>query len=156
MTLRIGAQSALAPAGDEAQRIADLFWWMAGGSVVIWLAVLVLAIYAARARAEADRRQQAKTLILVGALAPTIVLGGLLTYGLSMLPGMLAPAPDGALRVSVYGEQWWWRMRYEPAGGQPFEVANEVWLPVGEPVEFLLHSTNVIHSFWIPSLGGKL
>jgi cytochrome c oxidase subunit 2 len=95
-------------------------------------------------------------MILGGALAPTIVLGGLLIYGLGMLPRMIAPAPEGSLRILVFGEQWWWRIRYEPPGRQPFEVANELRLPVGEPVQFLLHSSNVIHSFWLPSLGGKV
>ena len=151
-----GAQSTLAPAGREAERIANLFWWMTAGSIVVWLAVLMLAFYAARAGGEVDRSRQARMLILMGALVPTVVLGGLLIYGLSMLPSMVAPAPQSALRISVYGEQWWWRIRYEPPGRQAFETANEVHLPVGEPAEFRLHSTNVIHSFWIPSLGGKV
>ena len=47
-------------------------------------------------------------------------------------------------------------MRYEPPNREPFEVANEIHLPAGQPVEFLLASDNVIHSFWIPSLGGKM
>jgi cytochrome c oxidase subunit 2 len=151
-----GPQSALEPAGQEAEEIANLFWWMAAGSVFIWVAVVALAIYAARSRPDRDRRRLARVLVLTGALAPTIVLAGLLIYGLSMLPDMIAPAPTNALRISVYGEQWWWRLRYEPPGWQPFEVANELRLPVGEPVSFSLHSTNVIHSFWIPSLAGKV
>lgn len=152
-----GAQSTLDPGGREAGLIANLFWWMAAGSVVVWLAVVALAIFACRADPErGDRHKQARTLILAGALAPTIVLGGLLIYGLAILPGMLAPPPKGSLRISVYGEQWWWRVRYEPPGQPPFELANEVRLPIGEPVEFMLHSNNVIHSFWIPSLGGKM
>lgn len=151
-----GAQSALDPAGREAHRIADLFWWMTAGAVVIWLTVLALAAYATRARPGPERHRQGMMLIMGGALAPAIVLGGLLIYGLAMLPDLLSPAPKGSMRISVYGEQWWWRVRYEPPGQQPFELANEVRLPAGEPVEFLLHSNNVIHSFWIPSLGGKV
>jgi len=87
---------------------------------------------------------------------PAVVLVVLLVYGLSLLAERTAPAPVNALRISVSGERWWWRIRYEPQGGQPFEVANEVRLPVNEPVEFRLHSNNVIHSFWIPALGGKM
>jgi cytochrome c oxidase subunit 2 len=151
-----GVQSTLSPAGREAERIAALFWWMTGGAAVIWAAVIILAAYAARARPDIDRRRQARLLIMTGALLPAVVLGGLLIFGLGMLNDMIAPAPQGTLRISVYGEQWWWRMRYEPPGRQPFELANEVRLPAGEPVNFLLHSHNVIHSFWIPSLGGKV
>jgi cytochrome c oxidase subunit II len=152
-----GPQSTLEPAGREAGLVANLFWTMAAGAIVVWVSVIALAIFAYRADPQqVDRRKQARTLILAGALAPTIVLGSLLIYGLAILPGMLAPPPKGSMRISVYGEQWWWRVRYEPPGQPPFELANEVRLPVGEPVEFLLHSNNVIHSFWIPSLGGKM
>jgi cytochrome c oxidase subunit 2 len=116
-----------------------------------------LSVWAIRASPDKKgRRHQARVLILGGALCPAVVLGVLLMYGLTLLPAMISPAPEGALRVSVYGEQWWWRVRYEPTGVEPFEIANEIRLPCGEPVEFLLHSSNVIHSFWIPSLGGKM
>ena len=129
---------------------------MTAGSGLIWIAVIALALWAIRANPEKDRGQQAHRLILAGAIAPAIVLGGLLIYGLRILPGAIAPAPEGSLKITVYGEQWWWRVRYEPPGQPPFEVANEIRLPVNEPVQFLLHSNNVIHSFWIPSLAGKM
>ena len=55
------------------------------------------------------------------------------------------------------GEQFWWRVVYQPAdGGAPVVSANEIRLPVGERVEFVLASPDVIHSFWIPALGGKM
>ncbi len=76
--------------------------------------------------------------------------------GLSMLPDLVAPAPEGSLKIVVSGEQWWWRVRYLPPGGEAIVLANEIRLPVGEPVEFRLESPDVIHSFWIPSLGGKM
>jgi len=151
-----GPQSALSPAGTGAQDVSTLFWWMFSGLVVIWLGVVLLAAWASRAREADNRRRQAKILILSGAVVPAVVLCALLVYGLSIIPGLMAPPPPGTLRVHVHGEQWWWRIRYEPPGGEAFELANEVRLPVGEKVEFLLHSNNVIHSFWIPSLGGKM
>jgi cytochrome c oxidase subunit 2 len=149
-------QSTLDPAGREAQRVASLFWWMTIGAVIVWVSVIALALYATRARPEVDRRRQAQAIIVTGAALPAVVLFILLVYGLSMLSDRTAPTPANALRISVFGERWWWRIRYEPRGGQPFEVANEVRLPVNEPVEFRLHSNNVIHSFWIPALGGKM
>jgi len=60
------------------------------------------------------------------------------------------------MKVFVSGEQWWWRIRYEVPEGEAVVLANEIRLPVGEPVEFRLDSPDVIHSFWIPSLGGKM
>ena len=152
-----GPQSALEPAGRGAERIADLFWWMTVGAVVIWLAVIALALYAERVRPEAHSRRQANALIIGGgAIIPTVVLAGLLVYGLALTPDLLAPAPEGSLKIAVTGEQWWWRVRYLPPGGGSVELANEIRLPVGDHVEFRLESPDVIHSFWIPSLGGKL
>jgi cytochrome c oxidase subunit 2 len=152
-----GAQSALDPAGREAERIADLFWWMVAGAVIVWLSVVGLTVYSVRARPESQNQRRAGFLIIGGgAVVPTVVLGVLLAYGLSMLPALVAPAPEGSLKVSVTGEQWWWRVRYQPPGSEAIVMANEIRLPVGEPVEFWLESADVIHSFWIPPLGGKV
>ena len=154
-----GPQSALDPAGRGAERIADLFWWMVAGAGIIWLAVVGLAIHAMRVRPESYSQRQATLLIIGGgAVVPTVVLGGLLAYGLALLPALLAPAPEGSLKIAVSGEQWWWRVRYLTSGGndRAVELANEIRLPVGARVEFHLESPDVIHSFWIPALGGKI
>lgn len=156
MTGCSGVQSALSPAGQEAEQLASLFWLMTGGAVVVWIAVLALGIYAAYKAPDPNRHHHAQMVVVGGAVVPTIVLAALLVYTLPMIPPLLARAPEGSLRIKVTGEQWWWRVRYEPAGRVPFETANEIHLPVGEPVEFSLHSADVIHSFWIPSLGGKM
>ena len=152
-----GIQSALEPAGSGAARIAELFWWLVGGAVIIWLAVIGLAVYATWARPEAHDRRAARWLIIGGgAVFPTVVLTVYLVYGLAMMPDLLRPAPEGSLRVAVAGERWWWRVRYPTPDGGEVELANEIRLPAGEPVEFILGSPDVIHSFWIPSLGGKM
>jgi cytochrome c oxidase subunit II len=152
-----GPQSALDPAGREAARLADLFWLMTAGAVAVWLAVIGLAFYAARARTEPLSPRRARLFVVWGgAVVPTIVLTALLIYGLMPIPALVAPAPEGSLKIAVSGEQWWWRVRYEPVGGAPVVLANEIRLPVGEPVEFRLDSPDVIHSFWIPSLAGKV
>jgi cytochrome c oxidase subunit II len=158
LTACAGPQSTLAPAGYAAQRIADLFWAMTIGSVLIWLAVVGLAAHAIyRRRAVQDARSGRRLIVGGGVIFPTIVLALLLGYGLSMLPPLLAAAPAGSLRVSVSGEQFWWRVRYpEHEGGSAFELANELRVPVGAHVELELASTDVIHSFWIPALGGKV
>jgi cytochrome c oxidase subunit 2 len=128
---------------------------MTGGALIIWAAVLTLALLACRSRAGPAGRKTHWLIIGGGAVVPTIVLAGLLAYGLSMLPGLVAPAPPGSLQIKVSGEQWWWRVSYPSSDGGKVELANEIRLPVGEPVQFTLESSNVIHAFWIPSLGGK-
>jgi cytochrome c oxidase subunit 2 len=130
---------------------------MSIGSVIIWLGTVGLTLYASFRTREPAREKSAQWLIVAGGIVfPTVLLAGLLSYGLSMLPDMLAPAPPDSMRILVRGEQWWWRVRYLAADGHPVDLANEICLPVGTPVEFQLESPDVIHSFWIPALGGKV
>ncbi len=130
---------------------------MAGGALVVWALVIGTAVYAVAVRPGEHRERTANLLILGGGVAfPTVVLAGLLSYGLFLLPG-LGPAAEGdGLVIEVSGEQWWWRVRYLPREGEPFELANEIRLPVGEGTELRLTSPDVIHSFWVPALGGKM
>lgn len=151
-----GPQSALEPAGHGAERIALLFWWMAAGAAVIWLIVVGLAFYAFRVQPGPHEKKAALLIIGGGAAFPTVVLAVLLAFGLAEMPGLLAPAPEGSLKIAVTGEQFWWRVRYLPPGREPFELANEIRLPVGERVQLVLESPDVIHSFWVPSIAGKM
>jgi cytochrome c oxidase subunit 2 len=152
-----GPQSALDPAGRAADVIASLFWWMTAGAVVIWVLVVALAVYAIRARTPTFTRRHGVALIVGGGIVlPGVVLTALLVPALLMLPPLLRPAPAGSLTIAVAGEQWWWRVRYLPPGGGAVELANEIRLPLGEPVELRLTSPDVIHAFWIPSLAGKI
>jgi cytochrome c oxidase subunit II len=152
-----GIQSALVPAGEQAERVAVLFWFMSGGAVAIWIAVVALALFYGRPHEAAPNRRRDRWLIVGGGVVfPLVVLTLLLAYGLAMIPPMVARAPEGSLMIEVDGEMWWWRVRYVRPGQDSVELANEIRLPVGEPVQFRLTSDNVIHSFWIPSLGGKM
>ena len=152
-----GPQSALAPAGRDAERIADLFAVMTVGAALVWIAVVGLTLYASRRRTQVHPERHANALILGGGVVfPVIVLTALLVYGLAPLPDVLALPPPGRLTIAVTGEQWWWRVRYQPPGGPAFELANEIRLPAGERIELQLASADVIHSFWVPSLAGKL
>jgi cytochrome c oxidase subunit II len=62
-------------------------------------------------------------------------------------------APPGALVVEIVGHQWWWEVRYPDEG---ITTANEVHIPVGRPVSVEVTAADVIHSFWVPRLGGKI
>lgn len=149
--------SALDPAGYGAEAIGELFWALVIGGAVVWVAVLALGFYAARTQPRPEKPRQAAMFIIGGgAVLPTIILAGYLVYGLALLPRLTIHAPEGSLRIEVTGEQFWWRVRYHLPDGASFDLANEVRLPVDEPVEFILGSPDVIHSFWIPSIGGKM
>jgi cytochrome c oxidase subunit 2 len=149
--------STLDPAGTGAVEVARLFWVMTGSAVVIWLALTVLLIHAARTRTSAWSDAAAVWLISIGgAGVPTSALALLLFSGMPMLSRQLAAAPPDALRVHVVGEQWWWRISYELDDGRRIEVANELRLPRGRSAALTLGSADVIHSFWVPSLAGKI
>ncbi|MCC5952745.1 MAG: cytochrome c oxidase subunit II [Acidimicrobiia bacterium] len=93
-------------------------------------------------------------------IAPGIVLAvvAFLTVGVIL---DLSAEEEGALRVEVYGAQWWWGYNYDITGDRSFDsdgdisTANELVIPVGRPVELRITSMDVIHSFWIPALNGK-
>jgi cytochrome c oxidase subunit 2 len=152
-----GSQSVLAPAGPHADTVATLHWIMTLGGAVIFALVLLLTAAAivlpsARRRAIASERFVA----WMGLAFPIVVLSALLVYGFVVVQVPLAAQPT-KLRVEVVGEQWWWRVVYLDQEGEPrFETANEIRVPVGAQVEYLVKTADVIHSFWVPNLAGKI
>lgn len=153
-----GPASALDPAGRGAETIARLWWWMAAGAALVWIGVVATAMYALREdRPAVDERHARRLIVWAGAVAPTALLAPLLGWGLSTLPDLLATeAPADGLVIEVTGEEWWWRVRYRTPDGDTVALANEIRLPVGRPTHFRLASADVVHSFWIPALGGKM
>ena len=144
------------PAGRDAEELTALTWFMFSGAVVVWAIVMGIVIYAVLGKKRPRTERFADNFILIGGVAfPTISLAVLLVYGLSLLPNWTSDqVPD--LRVNVRAEQYWWRLGYELPDGTVLETANELHLPRDATVEFVLTSTDVIHSFWIPALGGKM
>jgi cytochrome c oxidase subunit 2 len=151
-----GPQSVLEAHGPQARELAELWWIMAAGAVVIWLFVVGCALYATRLR-PVEHENFAGTLFIVGGgvVLPVVVLSCLLIYSFLLARGPVA-VPGEGVRIEVIGKQWWWEVRYFPPGADaPVIAANEVRLPAGQPVEVALRATDVIHSFWIPNLAGK-
>jgi cytochrome c oxidase subunit 2 len=154
-----GLQSALDPAGEEASLIAKLFWSMAFGGLAIWVAVVLLSLYASRWKRRTISDNAAGRLIFWGGVVfPVAVLAALLGYALWLMPALrpFAGVERGGIRIEVVASQFWWRVVYHRGDGRMVVSANEVRLPVGERVEFELASADMIHSFWIPALGGKM
>jgi cytochrome c oxidase subunit II len=148
--------SALYPAGDAARTISDMMWWLFGGALIIWLLFIAIELYAVIVKPGPHSHKKTRLFVIGGgALFPVIIITISIYYSLLPLPKLLARAPEGSLTVKVSGLQWWWRVKYLQ-GDKEIDLANEIWLPVNEPVQFLLSSEDVIHSFWIPSLGGKM
>lgn len=153
-----GVQSALAPRGGSAAAIADLGAVMLVGAVLVLLLVVGLTAAAMLWPAERRRRLGRTSLVLWGGIVlPVVALTALLVAGLGLMRQAVEPPARPPLHIEVIGERWWWRVRYLDAEGDTdFVTANEIRLPVGQPVEFRLASAGLIHSFWVPQLGGKL
>ncbi|WP_100011078.1 cytochrome c oxidase subunit II [Lentibacillus sediminis] len=60
---------------------------------------------------------------------------------------------EEGLNVEVTGNQYWWHFNYQ---GQEIQTSQDMYIPVGEPVYLNMASTDVIHSFWVPSISGKM
>jgi cytochrome c oxidase subunit 2 len=152
-----GSQSILAPAGPHAEAVANLHWILTWGGAAIFLLVILLTAAAILLPPERRRAIVGQRFVAwMGLAFPISVLSALLVYSFLVVQGPLA-APPAKLRVEVVGEQWWWRVVYLDDEGKPrFETANEIRVPVGTPVEYVVKSADVIHSFWVPSLAGKI
>jgi len=160
-----GLQSSLDPQGDGARWIADLFWPFLTISVIVWtLVMLALGWSLLHRRAprpdplQTDTTNEKRALIVIGSatgftLAILAVLTTLSFFTGKSLAELGAHAP---LTIQVIGHQWWWEVRYQDASpSRIVTTANEIHIPVGEPVRLLLQADDVIHSFWVPVLNGK-
>ena len=149
--------SVLRPAGDPAQVIAGLSLELMLGAAVIFVLVMLILAWAV-ARSGARPGLHPRWWIYGGGLVlPTAVVTALLIHGREATPEWQEPAPPGALIVSITGHVYWWEVRLrDPASGREIVTANELHLPVGRPVWIGLSSADVIHSFWVPALAGKV
>lgn len=153
-----GVQSVAAPAGESAAAIWDIGRIMFAGGAAVFAIVFVLSAWATLAPPHRRRWLASRAVVVAGGiLFPVVVLSALLFYGLVTARAIVTGPGDDALTIRVIGEQWWWRVEYvDDEGSTAFATANETRIPVGRPVRFLLTSPNVIHSFWVPSLAGKI
>ena len=142
-------------ASTEAGVLAEIVWVLIIGGALVFAATMGVVALALRRR---KRPVATRTWIITGGLlVPTAVLAVLGAYSAVRTDGLDDPPPPGALVVSVTGRLWWWDLQYrDPVSGRPVASANELRLPVGRPVHLGLVSHDVIHSFWVPALGGKM
>ncbi len=148
-------QSVLHPGGGDALVISDIAWLLFGGGTVIFAGVMVLLAFSLRDGRRSVR--PATWLIGAGVIFPVTVLSALLIYSVVRSQQLLTPMSQDALVVSVTGKMWWWEVRYrDPASGRDITLANEIRVPAGRPVYLALTSDDVLHSFWVPALAGKV
>jgi cytochrome c oxidase subunit 2 len=155
--------SSLDPSGPQAQRIDSLWWYMFWVSAAVWAIVVAFLLYSAwrssrRSVPDAsdDVNARLKRPVIGATIITVLILIATLVYDVTTGEALASLPREKALRIEVIGHQWWWEANYvDPVPGNRVNVANEIHIPVGEPVQIVGTSTDVIHSFWIPSLAGK-
>src|SRR5690625_1617748 len=153
-----GSELALDPQGPGAVQIASSWWILYWAAVIVCLVVFAILFAAVwRRRRHIDEEQaeaRGKAVVLWGGGVIPLLL--LITTTVLILLGMRwldIGADDEALTVRVTGHMFWWELEYPDDG---FATANELHIPVGQPVKLELESADVIHSFWVPQLHGKM
>jgi cytochrome c oxidase subunit 2 len=159
-------QSSLNPHGPAARNIGNLEWAIlvlfCVITVVMW-ALIALVISRPKGsfdeHAPVDAGGGQKWIVIGGFVVPVLILAGVFISGLDVLSGF--PMHDGAMlmpaQIRLVGHQWWWEIHYlEGPLQHHFITANEIHIPAGQPVDIDLASYDVIHSFWVPELHGKV
>ena len=152
-------QSSLDPVSDFGRSIDDLFM-----SIVFWAAVVFVVVegllvyvvfrYRDRGGDETPEPVHGSTLLEIGwTLAPAVILVLIAVPTIRTIWQVDNPPPVAdPLQIEVVGHQWWWEFNYPEQG---ITTANEMHVPVGRTVQLTLTSADVIHSFWVPRIGGK-
>ena len=153
-----------------------MWWVLIGGAAAIFALVMVLLVLAFRARhpgvghpadgtdaadlARADlaredlARAERRWLGGMGLTFSLVVLGALTAYGLVVGERLMPRPHDDLVTVRAEGRQWEWRFGYADAPGR--ETRDVLHIPAGRPVDVEITTADVIHSFWVPRLAGKL
>jgi cytochrome c oxidase subunit 2 len=155
--------SPASPTGEDIQSLYKLVFWLA---LLVFIGVQFAIVYTAMRyrRTRNARRRPAQIhgntrLEITWTVIPAVVLLIILIPTITTLYDHDAAAQEGDLTIEVNGKQWWWEVVYgENEDGENLGVvtANEIRVPVGKEVIFELKSNNVIHSFWVPRLSGKM
>jgi cytochrome c oxidase subunit 2 len=165
LTLALGGcawdtpMSTVVPRSDFARDILHVYaiitWISVGIALIVGVALAwVLARFRARPGAPGMPAQtRGHTLLEISwTIAPAIILLVIAIPTIQVIFRTQAAPPRDALEVRVLGRQWWWEFRYPTLA---IVTANELHVPAGQPVALVLDGPDVIHSFWVPQLGGK-
>ncbi|QGZ64878.1 cytochrome c oxidase subunit II [Paraburkholderia acidisoli] len=148
-------------AGPAAAPVRVLDWALAALCAGVCVVIAGLLGFAMRRKrnvadpAATTRDVTANRIVLVGTIVSSLLLLGALVAMLRVLAAVAEPPREPALTIQVTAYDWWWKVTYIGPSGLPFNTANEIHIPTGEPVRILLQSADVIHAFWVPALAGK-
>jgi cytochrome c oxidase subunit 2 len=151
--------------GPIASSEAKLGWWlMIVSAVVVAVVTILVLVGAVRGPRDASNLSLERTaahgglpwIYIGGLLIPAVILIISLALTLGTLHATTSAGRDPAATIRIIGHRWWWEVNYVGSNPQQMIVtANEIHIPVGQPVRLELTSADVIHSFWVPKLAGK-
>lgn len=157
----------LSGAGVKAAPVVPLTWGVLIISIVVIAIIAGLLVAALWHRPAAAWVKGEKTDVLpdkggldwlwIGVGLSTLALLFTVIWTVKVLADIEGPPARPALTIEVTAHQWWWQVRYLPDDvSRQFTTANEIHIPVGQPVRLKLIGGDVIHSFWVPQLAGKM
>jgi cytochrome c oxidase subunit 2 len=150
--------SYLRASGSRADLTLPLTWGLLAISIAVVAVVSILLLVALMRRraAAGEIAGDAAGWVYAGVGISAFVLTIALVWTVRVLAHVNAPQGEPALTIEVTAQQWWWKARYLDADpSKTLTTANEIHIPVGQPVRVELIGADVIHSFWIPALAGK-
>ena len=152
-------QSTFDATGPVARSQLNLFYWIFWAAVFVFVTVEGALLYAVikfrRRLGDPDPEQTHghTTLEITWTILPAVVLAIVaVPTVLTIFDNANSPAPDG-MQVEVVAHQWWWEFNYPELD---LKTSNEMHIPVDEVVNISLESKDVLHSFWIPKVAGKV
>lgn len=155
-------QTTFAPKAEMAEIQIDLFnltMYLGIAVGLLTFALLGYIMWKFRYRPEAPEPQQVHgntTLEVAWTLFPALIVAVIAVFTVKAIFATQPERPANALDVRVIGKQWWWEFQYPVNNGRDTIItANEIHVPVGQPVHLMLESDNVLHSFWVPQMAGK-
>lgn len=112
---------------------------------------------AAIATVPVERRGSGLPFVYIAVGISFVVLLASAVWNYVVLAKVAGVPPHPAVTIHVTGHQWWWEIAYTDKDvSRGFTTANEIHIPVGKPVRVELSAADVIHSFWVPALTGKM
>lgn len=146
--------SVLDPAGPTAESIASLWWVMLSGATALFVFVIA-SLWLTYRTPRFYARISARTWLLhAGVLMPAVVLTALTAYALFLGERLVAKPHADIVHVEAIATRWAWQFRYPQL--EAARHTSVLHIPAGRTVEVRVTSEDVIHSFWVPRLAGKI
>lgn len=150
--------STVRPASDHAREIQSLYKLVFYLAVIVFVGTMAASLWFTLAFRDNGRRQARQfhgnaRLEVLWTIIPVVIVIIIAVPTFDRIFAIGEDPPADAIKVEVIGHQWWFEFRYPELG---ITTANEIHLPVGRAATFSLKSDDVIHSFWVPQLFGKV